>query len=455
MSELVRLTKDAAKAKSAYEKAESIAKDQGLDPTVEPWVLQLKQEYKTAVAACRREAGSPSQTALKLSDPNSLGLTEDEFYWNRESRVRLKFVRFDAETELFHFTSPAAGDISGSADWVSAEFDLVAAVDLELPRDGEETFERFQYGDLELIVKRVSPERFAEICKNVSPKIFDRRPTAKGTEVINDQSYVVIKIEDQDNRPTAILAPVAPCSDADKEGIIFKIEKARWKICKDIPYLALRIASVEAIVDTPDTGTAVQSDPTEYAFSVLRLEREKIGVEERANIIIAFAPRSFKALAEQNNIEIDPERTIDGDVSISIAAGELGGLLAVCKADGLEIPGYEELVDQPTEGDAAVVAPDRHLPLPDFDWSTVDERNWTIKFDHKDCKLKRVFVRIMDNFLEGHDLFAFTWPSDPSLEPKAIAGSQLLLAEKTVAEKVEHLTEILYELSRELPEKGA
>lgn len=309
--------------------------------------IVLRDEWLEAENALERQAGVPPQVELpgmSRETVNPLGLHLNHRYRllsGHESipeGTEFLFRGYNAADDLFSFYSDTHGGLRGPTTWVKESFDLVNAPDFDptIPVEDAALSESMEYEeDGKYLVKRVSPERFAQLAAADSSKSLARKnPTAKSVEIMSDVSYVVTAVFHAETPAEAKLW-LTPCVPVDKdfkgEGA-FKCGKDRWRLLEPDARIVIRIASVEAVVNTPDPGAANQADPLEW------LKNFAAKGFLQGTDTVELAPRSFQALATQVGM-VEEGRT-------EFYCSELE--LHVRQADmGLEIEGWEELVPAP------------------------------------------------------------------------------------------------------------
>lgn len=303
----------------------------------------LRDEWLEAMNAVDRLAGSPSQVELPTMGrevANPLGLFINHRYRriSEDPAEALKYLfrTYSATDDLYSFWSDAKGGLRGSTKWVQENFDLTNAPEFDpsIPQEDPAITTAIEYDESDagrLLVKRVAPERFAElVAADSSKSLAKKSPTAKSIEMIADVGYVVTDVFEGEE-PKVILTPCRPAESSETGDGFFKCDKTRYKLLDPESRLVIKIASVEAVVEQADPGTAEQANPLEWVRSMAgRGFVEKDGDDSYINL----APRSFEALRAQ----VAP--AVDSGVD-RLYVPELD-LTAVKSADGIEIDGWEE-----------------------------------------------------------------------------------------------------------------
>lgn len=353
-SELLRLTKEATEAFNAYksalrQKGHKIRGDVNLAEltNLSGWEDQLRLAWIDLVKRCEREAGSPTQGELDLgeaprSSPNPLGLHLNHAYRHTAQGVDYLFRGYNFDEDLYQFWNAEHGGMRGGRAWVEEAFDLIHAPEFDpaIPTEDPAITTAIEYSEEDgsrYVVKRVSPERFAELANVESSAGLRRKnPTAKAVEVLSDVYYVVTKAVCLDGSEDArlYLAPCVPASKEEKGTGFFKCGKARWRL--DGEPIIVKVASLEDLAAAPDPGNAYQADPLEWVKRTV--ERGFVDVVDGEKAV-TLAPRSYDALKAQ----IAPDLPDDGVLYVPAID------MNVRKSpDGLEIDGYEEVKAEPT-----------------------------------------------------------------------------------------------------------
>ena len=362
-TELLRLTKEATSAFNAYksalrQKGHKISGEINLAELtgLSGWEEQLRRDWLISVSKCENEAGFPSQTALPgmaepRTMPNPLDLHLNHAYRLIESGVDYLFRHYNAEDDLYSFWHQDGG-IRGGTTWVKEAFDLANAPEFDstIPTEDPALTAAIEYDEedgVKYVVKRVGPERFAELLAvDSSLGLRMKSPTAKSIEILADQSYVVTRVATWEDAETQIyLTPCAPAAKDEKGEGFFKCGKDRWKIQGEP--IIIRLAAVAEVVDQADPGSMAQSDPLEF---LKRLQERGFLPEGEA---IELAPRSFEALKMQIAPDLDPEV-----ISIYIPTMDMS---AVLRPEGIQIDGWEEPESEVAEAPEIAVNNGAHV----------------------------------------------------------------------------------------------
>ena len=320
----------------------------------------LRDEWLEAMATVDRLAGSPSQVELPTMGrevANPLGLFINHRYRriseDPAEAIEYLFRTYNVADDLYSFWSDEKGGLRGGTKWVQENFDLVNApeFDPKIPQEDPAISAALEWDETDtgrLLVKRVGPERFAELVSSDSSKTLAKKsPTAKSIEIISDVAYVVTAVfnaSGDEGEAKVFLTPCRP-AEADETGEgFFKCDKIRYKLGEAENRLVVKIASVEAIVEHQDTGAANQADPLEWCRSMIERGFVMFKGDEK---VFELAPRSFEALRAQVAPSLDPEiETLfvaELDMTVYRAIG------------GSEIDGYEEIAPEAAEESAAAV----------------------------------------------------------------------------------------------------
>lgn len=457
-TELLRLTKEATSAFNAYksalrQKGHKISGEVNLAELtgLSGWEEQLKRDWLAAVRRCETEAGTPSQASLPMDTApekvaNPLDLHINHAYRHVESGVEYLFRGYNAGDDLYTFWNHEAGGLRGATSWVREAFDLANAPEFDpaIPTEDPAITAAIEYAEEDggrYLVKRVGPERFAELVNvESSAGLRKKSPTAKSIEMLSDVSYVVTKAVAVDDPAEAkvYLTPCVPASKDEKGEGFFKCGKDRWKIVGEP--IIVKIAPVVELTDAPDPGGMDQADPLEW---VKRMVERGFVDEVDGEKVIQLAPRSFAALKAQ----VAPD--IQGDVEeIYVGALDMNARL---HPEGMEIDGYEEPRPESTISDAQTVdetpalevveggpeaAPASEAPaavadqadapavgedrIVEFGPAFEDVSKWDMQFDD-DHEGIPTHVSVKFGATETHDLFCIVWNEKPteSYEPVA------------------------------------
>ena len=444
-SELLRLTKAATTAFNAYksalrQKGHKISGEIDLASLtgLSGWEEQLRRDWLSSVKDCEREAGTPMQGTLAMDGPekvaNPLDLHINHAYRHIESGEPYLFRGYNAGDDVFTFWHHEHGGLRGATSWVREAFDLANApeFDATIPTEDPAITAAIEYAEEDggrYLVKRVGPERFAELVNvESSAGLRKKSPTAKSVEILSDVSYVVTKSVSVDDPLEAevYLTPCVPASKDEKGEGFFKCGKDRWKITGDP--IIVKIAPVQDLLTFPDEGTGNQADPLEWVKAMV----ERGFVEELdGEKVVILSPRSFEALRLQVSPDLDPGLDV-------LYVGTLD-MNAVRRANGMEIDGYEEAPAlEVVEGGSAAEVLEADAATPDSALDQKDEAvitaedipagknvmvpfkpafddvsKWDMQFDDEH-EGNATHVSVKFGVTPTHDLFCIVWTEKPS-----------------------------------------
>lgn len=423
----------------------------------------LRDEWLEAMAAVDRLAGSPSQVELPTMGrevANPLGLFVNHRYRriseDPAEALEYLFRTYNAADDLYSFWNDAKGGLRGGTKWVQENFDLTNAPEFDpsIPQEDPAITTAIEYDESDagrLLVMRVAPERFAELVSADSSKSLAKKsPTAKSIEMIADVAYVVTAVF-QGDEPKVILTPCRPAESSETGDGFFKCEKTRYRLLDPEGRLVIKIASVEAVVEQPDPGTAEQADPIAW----IRNMAERGFVERDGDeVSMKLAPRSFEAL----RVQVAP--SVDAAVD-RLYVPELD-LTAVKDPIGVEIDGWEEIkpesaeepAPEPVEGEEAAPASEEapaavetpaetsvgdvelveYVEDPSIEWTTsfveeIDEIQVSVqvKLDHLEEGKRSLFVLSgLSDDVHGRTQAAF------SVDSYSFSASRKSMVEKAI-----------------------